>query len=392
MDSLSRMVEYNTTNSLFNTHSPNTYPDTSFKHGNIVYSKYVDNLHKNFSSFSVVHINAGAWGLRKSGQLEQLSALLGSEEFGFDAAVVSEAWLKDEDSRCFEIPGFSFLVACRQGSRPGGGAGMYVRSSCRVLSSETLSSDDGNIQGVKALVSKYGFKGHLIGIYNNHQSNEENLLDFLDVFLPMRDKLPCIMVGDCNVNLLDWASAGKYVPFFRSRGFEHLVRSVTRPSSGTCLDHIAIRNCEQFLDVRSYEYRTAAYSDHYPVLLTITGNNNLGGTPSEVRFERTFGSKAIPRMGEGLLAVDWSPVLQASDVDDALRRFNDLTFDVYDKLFPLRETREDRVRPDGFRFSEGLKRLRRDVDSAHYRYIKYRTDEAKSTYYRKRNRYRHAFR
>lgn len=345
-----------------------------------------------YTSFSVVHVNAGPQGLRRSGQLEQLTDLLSVKEIRFDAAVVSETWLKGFDLSSHGIPDFTFVAACREGSRRGGGVGIYVHSSCRIISWASSSSVDGNIQAVRVHLRRHGFEGHLVGIYSNHRENEDSLLDLLEDFLPRDDTLPSIVTGDTNINLLEAAGAEQYESFFLGRGYRHVVDQVTRPMSGSCLDHIAVANCENFLDIRPMIYRTSVFSDHYPVLLTLTGKTELTLTASEASYQRVINKASMSKFRDHLSATDWSPVHRSGDAEDALNRFSTIVFDVFDRCVPLQNGKVGRKRPDGFHFGDGLKRLRRDVDKAHARYIKYRTDDAKSTYYRKRRRYRSALR
>lgn len=81
-------------------------------------------------------------------------------------------------------------------------------------------------------------------------------------------------------------------------------------------------------------------------------------------------------------------MLNSGDVNEALESFVHSVFDVYDSCFPVEEVSNRKRQPGGFRFSDGLKRLRRGVHKALVRYKKLGTEEAKTNFYCKEGHYR----
>lgn len=352
----------------------------------------IDELPKSYSSFSVLHLNAGSGGLGGLGKIEMLRDLLGEEAPDIDVAVVSETWLNSANMASFGVNDFEARYSNRDNGSRGGGVGCFVRSNCKIQSSSARSSPDGNVQAIRLRIKKVSFEGYVIGFYSSNFAHCEQLLSILEQLIPTDSPLPCVILGDSNVNLLPRPTDPGYLSFFTSRDFSHLVDRVTRPSSGTCLDHVAIRNFENFIQVSPYVWRTPLFSDHYPVLLTVAGNagflprSDANGSSYKVRRHDRV---SVDRFVERIRAANWIDVLQASDPDVALEAFSGEIRDKYESCFPL-GSGLGRRRPYEFRFSPGLRRLRANVGKVYRWFRKTGTAGAEAAYKGSLRRFRSA--
>lgn len=346
-----------------------------------------------FSSFSAIHLNAGTRGLAKSGQLETLRDFLEDEGAGLDVVAVSETWLKLVDYASYGVSDFVFVGSGREGPTGGGGVGLYIRSTCSILSTEIGGSEDGNVQIVRAHVRKPGFEGYIVGVYSSSVAHRSSLLDLLEETLPRQDTLPCVLLGDTNINLFSPLLSEDYLAFLESRGFAQVIDCVTRPASGTCIDHIAVSNCDHYLRVSSAVWCTPLFSDHYPVVVSITGGPPAVGGGFSAQIPVVSTGRRHDRLGmeafsNHVRSCDWTPVYGAVDVDSAFDAFGDILFRIYDTSFPHTSPSAQRDGEVKFRFSEGLRRLRRNVTKCYRRHRRMASAESKTGYYSALRRFR----
>lgn len=236
----------------------------------------IDDLKNVYSSLKAIHVNARDF--RRMSKYEELGRLLEDDELGLDLAVVSETWFDAYDAANYRIPGYG----CFQSPRPGGGGGgvaIYAHSALHLASSETWCSDDGGVQVVQIRVRRPGFEGFVIGAYSRSRKYYSTLIDLLDKSIPTNTSLPIILLGDMNIDLLKREGVTlEYCSFLAGKGIVQVVDLVTRPNlrsdaqdSGSCFDHVAIANCEGFIQIKSFVVPTI-FSNHYPVGITLTGN------------------------------------------------------------------------------------------------------------------------
>ena len=349
----------------------------------------LDELRGVYTSFSAIHVNARDF--RRQYQYDNLCFVLEESAVNFDVAVVSETWFGEHDPATFLIKDFTCISANRPGGG-GGGVAVYVRSALHLVSSETRCSDDGSVQIVRVQLRRPGFEGFVIGAYSRDREDSQTLLDLLDEMIPTKGRLPCLVMGDTNVDLLlEDDTSHDYCSFFSGKGFVQVVDMVTRPNlrydaqhSGSCLDHIAVANCENYLQVCPFVVNTV-FSDHYPVCITLTGSQSVLSLnvtncrePSSRRF---LGPEGYLRFNEQISGADWSSVTNSEDADEAFNAFNKMLFRIYDECFPLRQCSPKRGKEVSPWFTKDLRDLRRDVDRCQRRYHLTRDLLDKQAYY-----------
>lgn len=147
-----------------------------------------------------------------------------------------------------------------------------------------------------------------------------------------------IIMGDFNINLLD--KKGKSHPLFRAiftLQMEQLVNEVTRPVSGSRLDHIYTSHSQ---NINSLNVLNISKSDYLPVLFTRLYDRfkTHPGTQVTIRYRnfKDFDEKAFLT---DLKTVPWFNIDLWEDSNLALDSWSILFFEVVDQHAPWVEKR-----------------------------------------------------
>lgn len=128
-----------------------------------------------------------------------------------------------------------------------------------------------------------------------------------------------------NIDLLRKESCTlEYCSLLSGKGIVQVVDLVTRPNlrgdaqdSGSCLDHVAIANCERFIQVKAFVV-DSIFSDHYPVGISLTGNKaalSFISTESSNVPRRVFNDKGYEAFFERISGTDCHSVINANDAN-----------------------------------------------------------------------------
>jgi hypothetical protein len=359
-----------------------------------------DCLPKLFSSLAILQINAR--DITTGFKFDELLSLLDTSSMLFDIIVVTESWLTDDCCQLYNIPGYSSIFNNRHNTR-GGGVALFIREGFAIENTEIYSSNCESVQITKLKITRLNRSYIIVGMYNNHRNNYELLLNALDGLLDTLTE-NSILVGDTNINtIVEDTISGTYGSFVATRGYEHCVTLITRPVSGTCLDHILLGNITNLVECHAGVIDTRIFSDHNP---TFTSFNVLD---REVPKDSSLTEQYIRNLGLGyqlkfaleLDKVDWTEFYKLTDPDSALEQFTSRLSYLYNFCFPIRSRCGNRLEPLSPRtrnkwpntlreswFDSELRILRRDTDNLHKKYIKYRLPRDKIKYYASRDVYR----
>lgn len=122
-------------------------------------------------------------------------------------------------------------------------------------------------------IRKRGCDGYTVAFYSSNFTHRSTLSGILEELIANDNDLLVVVIGDSNVNFRPRdASEGSS---FLSHGYKHVVDGITRRASETCIDHIAVGGCNDFLDMSAAIRCTPLFLDHYPVLVTLSGRASL---------------------------------------------------------------------------------------------------------------------
>lgn len=214
-------------------------------------------------------IRFGTWNVNRltTSKMEQIKLfLLGNDNRPqVDILSINETFLKPNLPDClFSVPGFTIYRRDRKGTRKGGGILVYVNDE--IKHRRRTDIENSNIEAVWLEV--FPFKSNrpvlFSGIYRppSYSKEDDQVLEnmFETVYLL---NLETIFVGDMNMNYL--STSFKKHPLGRalsSLNFNQLVSEVTRPVSGTCIDHVFANRPER---IHSILVKNNGLSDHLPV-------------------------------------------------------------------------------------------------------------------------------
>ena len=146
-------------------------------------------------------------------------------------------------------------------------------------------------------------------------------LIFLECMENTLDKISpdseAIFLGDFNIDLLDVNSNFKkpYLDLLRSNNYKQLIKSPTRETkiSSTLIDHIIVNRTEFFCQSGVVE---SGLSDHYITYCTRKVFREQINKHNTVKI-RSLKNYCITTFVEKLKSLDWTIVLQCTDVNDA---------------------------------------------------------------------------
>ena len=175
----------------------------------------------------------------------------------------------------------------------------------------------------------------------------ENDKDHFDIFLGCMentlDKInpgsETIFLGDFNINLLDNNSNFKktYLDLLKSNNYKQLIKSPTRvtETSSTCIDHIVVNKTEKICQSGVIE---TGLSDHFITYCTRKISREQINKHNTVKL-RSLKNYCSNTFTEKLKNLDWSIVLQCTDVNDVWNRFKIMFTQIIDEVAPQKETR-----------------------------------------------------
>jgi len=353
-----------------------------------------------FSHLKVLHINACR--LYALGKFESLQGM-NDEMRQNDIICVSETWFSTDTASSFNIPGYQHNFLCRE-SRPGGGISVFSRDELHIVHVDSKSYFSEDIQLLHLRIKTNTSFFSIILIYSNHRDHTADLASIISSYT--QDQAfstfsadPTVLLGDFNVNCLEACPSAHSFKFnLASFGFIPLITEVTRPASGTSLDHIWIRGSFATNSSLAGVVQTSVFSDHYPIFACLVLEPchvppSVGGHP-EQPFRRVFSAYNYNQFANRLFNTDWGFLRQYEDPSVCLDVFESLLFSLYNSCFPLLPAKPPH-RNTGRSpwFTPYLAALRDDLDRCSRLYFNNISSRSlKDSFYFKRNFYRRELR
>ena len=202
---------------------------------------------------------------------------------GLDIICLVETWLKDIDLQFFSIPNYTDYHNVRIGR--GGGVSIYVKNNVTCLSMKKI---EGTVQMIMLKLLVKNKVVNLIVVYN---PNVSLITECLDTLVPLMQEIKnenTLILGDFNVDLnKDSKAKNDYLTATSLSGFSVLNTNITRPRSGTVIDH-ALTNIIKG-DSRIYTIEnTNDVSDHNFLLWTLSMKKETGSKYkiSKINYEK----------------------------------------------------------------------------------------------------------
>ena len=261
----------------------------------------------------------------------------------------------------------------------GGGIAVFLHESLTFNVRHDLSINNANIEALCVEIINKKSKNIINTQYCQPAGNFNEFEAYLNTFLvksKTTDKT-CFLVGDLNLNLIDYQSNAK-VRDFLNLIFQHaLVPIENKPTrvtknNATLIDYIITNS---FMDQENLTgILKTDISDHFPIL-TISVKYRLDSSDKKVAIrKRIINADSIQEFRDILSEVDWGNLYSISYPNDAYEYFlKDLAFRL--KTFSVkRKTLQNRW------MTKGLLKLSKRKQKLYERFVKKRSPRNENIY------------
>ncbi len=282
------------------------------------------------------------------------------------------------EDREITLPGYS--VYRRDRDRRGGGVAIYSRSDVRV---EPMTLHCSSVEHCALrIMPTSGQPFILCCAYRPPSARVEWIIRFhslLDSFA--KDKMPLILAGDFNFNLL---TDDSFATDLKSE--YHLSQLITEPtrhakSSSTLIDHLYTSDRSIVCDCGVVNLHL---SDHCAIFCHLAGDRGVLRRPKQILTFRSFRRLNKAAFVNDLNAAPWSLLQACDNIDDEIDTFNKLYFNILDAHAPIKKKPAPKQQQPWM--SRDLVVLMRSRDALYRKYLNCKTDDAWLTYKLSRNR------
>jgi len=297
-------------------------------------------------------------------KFEQIKLILTNKDGNpqVDVLFISETFLKPDVPDClYNIPGFNIFRKDRV-NKNGGGVMAFVNKKLSVIHRTDL--EDIKLEILWLEIAPFKSKRSLLlaGIYRPPSSTKADDIA-LEKNIEKVDLLnkETVLMGDLNIDALNIAHYNKHCisKTLKNLHFKQLVREITRPVSGTCLDHIHSNNPQCIVGIVC---PNIGLSDHLPVFATRQysrsserNSQQKGNTYIKYRNMKNFDEDLFKST---LKQTPWDSAFIFDDVDDILSSWESLFNNTLDANCPWRVKRVSKTKQSPWLSSSVTKQLR----------------------------------
>lgn len=251
----------------------------------------------------------------------ELLIFLSTTNIKFDIICLFETWL-EKDTFDFTMDGFSSFNYYSKLNKSDG-ITVFMRNSIKINSVNL-----GEISFCSSLNLNIIYNDstlNLICVYRSPSLLQESFLDSLEMYFDgISNDISCIFCGDINIDLnkIDAVSV-RYQNILSFYGFKSCINEDTRVNimngSSTCIDHIFLKNLNDFDNIIGYVCQNNI-TDHYSTILSL---NKIG---LSIQNNNIFNIKKIDyilfdKLKHFLGSEYWVNVLNSNNVDTAVSYF-----------------------------------------------------------------------
>lgn len=232
-----------------------------------------------------------------------------------DFLFITEIWIYNSEVNLFKIPKYCFYASTND-NYAAGGVGVFIKDNY-ICNFENINMRSADL--LKVTCNLHGEPFTIVCVYRLHDYTPEF---FINEFSPILRKLKCknlIILGDFNIDIISSTHySDLYLTLMAECGLHSFVNEITRPSSGTCIDHIFIRLNKITMESCFSSVIDLGISDHCFISLflgKLSSNNTIRAT--------TYTTKRIDysKLNESLRFEFWLEVYMADNVDLAYEFF-----------------------------------------------------------------------
>ncbi len=228
-----------------------------------------------------------------------------------DVILICETFIRNENAKLYDIPGFNFVSKHRVIINRGG-VGIYVRNSIKYRNREDLNIFvEGEFESV-FIETTNTENSIIIGeIYRPPKCNTRNALQrFDDISQRLTDQKHVIIGSDSNFDLLKFAEYPPSSELLESIFSNSFLPTCTKPTrithtSATLIDNLFIKYNNK------YELRSGILvedlSDHFPIYCILKSNKISKVVNAPLKFySRKLSEAAMNSITRDLCQLDWT--------------------------------------------------------------------------------------
>jgi len=293
---------------------------------------------KHVNVFSIIFLNIRS-ALKN---LETFHHYLNSLHFDFSIIGIAETWLTEDREHLCSMPNYSFYGSNRS-SKAGGGVGLFISCSIPCQKLDNLCRMTDSFESFFAEISSVGStrKKTIVGVvYRPPNTDLDSFMQSMNEVLDTlrNSQLPCYIMGDFNLNLLNSDShlgTGHFLDAMYAASFIPLIDKPTRLTaySSTLIDNIFCNGIpsELFSGILYTDV-----SDHLPIFSIKSDAFNTATDDQEsAPYRNTKSERNNDAFRRALLDADWHEVYQNDSVETAYDSFCNLLKTHYEAAFPL---------------------------------------------------------
>lgn len=216
------------------------------------------------NNFNILYINVR--DIKNAGKIDKIEEFLMNLAYEIDVIIASETWIKSkEEADLFNIHGYKSHYVNRN-NRMGGGVGIFTKENLNV---ELVHEFNQVFYIGHIKVSSHNNILNIIGVYRPPTLRVVELQDFFSYLDKLLNKSlgKTIIVGDINLNIANCNDNDicNYVSILKSYNFSVVNDQITRPGSGTIIDHVCV-NFNKNMCIHTFDINI---SDHNSLLVQI---------------------------------------------------------------------------------------------------------------------------
>lgn len=232
-----------------------------------------------------------------------------------DILILSECH-KIGSERNFNIPGYS-LYYDEGNFNAFDGILIYTKNYLNVkICSLKLPTSYISLTKINLKINDVSY--NIYALYRSPSSSVVMFLNDLEEFLDQDSSQDVnIVIGDLNLNIRNNNdhNINKYLSIMNSKGFLPMYKNITRPDSGSCLDHIFLKEkskthlCNFSGFVIDFDI-----TDHYACMLNVSNSNERNITQNTQNFIKILDYDRLVTLAH---EVDWNLTMSYNDTQEA---------------------------------------------------------------------------
>ena len=291
----------------------------------------------NNSKLSLFHLNIRSLRCNNVNLLTYLQTL----SLNFNVICLTETWLHERDKEYYNLPGYTHVSVTRTNSR-GGGISVFIDKQIehRILPELCIVDDV-----IECLFVELYFEHSRILVGTIYRPPGTNLKEFnerMDILL-FKIKgfhIPCYLLGDFNINLMNYSSHQDSCDFINNMYANSFIPLINRPTrvtehSATLIDHIYTNNIKD--NIHMFQgILVTDISDHYAIFhvscFPDVANLDVDEMP---RYSRMMKESNYSKFFELSSELEWNNIHAIKECKPAFSFLYKNVKSIYDKAFPL---------------------------------------------------------